>query len=326
METQMQNSRSVKADTKPELLHWANLLYLLIFVTSILIAVRPAGSSNGGLPGWLDRSVMMIVAQVGGVLIPALIFIWLTRQPISTALKLRRLSLGTGLKSFLLGLLGWPILVAINNLIQILLASINSEASAASDVVAGGGSPWIAFLGIVLVAPLFEELLFRGVLLGAYEGRTGSHAIWLVAILFSFYHFSLDNFMGPMVIGLVAGWLVYRTRSIWVGVLVHMGNNLLAGLIILLSTLAVPAGAEAAAQNTTTLTPEMLWLSVMIWGIVGLILLVPVFFLLRSIGKRYPVPEQPATRLSLRSTWSTMAILLGAVAYFGAELLSRMRQ
>ncbi|MBP1609048.1 MAG: hypothetical protein H6Q04_1283, partial [Acidobacteria bacterium] len=186
METQIQNSQSVKANTKSELFHWANLLYLLIFVTSILIAVRPAGSSNGGLPGWLDRSVMMIVAQVGGVLIPALIFIWLTRQPISTALKLRRLSLGTGVKCFLLGLLGWPILVAINNLIQILLASINPEASAASDVVAGGGSPWIAFLGIVLVAPLFEELLFRGVLLGAYEGRTGSHAIWLVAILFSF--------------------------------------------------------------------------------------------------------------------------------------------
>jgi len=217
-------------------------------------------------------------------------------------------------------------LVAINNLIQILLASINPKASAASDVVAGGGSPWIAFLGIVLVAPLFEELLFRGVLLGAYEGRTGSHAIWLVAILFGFYHFSLDNLVGPLVLGLVAGWLAYRTRSIWVGVLVHMGNNLLAGLIMLLSTLAVPAGAEAAAQNTTTLTPEILWLGVMIWGIVGLILLVPVFFLLRSIGKRYPVPEQPATRLSLRSTWSTMAILLGAVAYFGAELLSWMRQ
>jgi len=81
METQIQNSQSVKANTKPELLHWANLLYLLMFVTSILIAVRPAGSSNGGLPEWLDRSVMMIVAQVGGVLIPALLFIWLTASP-----------------------------------------------------------------------------------------------------------------------------------------------------------------------------------------------------------------------------------------------------
>jgi len=327
METQMQISRSIKENTKPELLHWANLLYLLIFTVSVLIAVRPAGSPKGGLPGWLDPAVMMIVAQVGGILIPALLFLWLTRQPVLTTLKLRRLSFGSGVKCFLIGLLCWPILIALSNLSQILLMLIGpSQVGAASDVVNNGGSPWIAFLGIVLVAPLFEEILFRGVLMSAYERRVGFHAIWLVAILFAFYHFSIDMILYVLFIGFLLGWLVYRTRSIWAGVLVHMGVNLLGGLLMLLNTLTVPAGAEAAAQNTATLPLDVMWLGVMIWGGVGLVLLVPIFFLLRSISKRYPAPDQPATRLSLRNTWSTIAVSLGAVAYFGAQLLSWMRQ
>jgi membrane protease YdiL (CAAX protease family) len=326
METQLHISRWVKGNPKLALLHWANLLYLLIFAASILIAVHPAGSPRGGLPGGLDPAVMMIVAQFGGVLIPGLLFIWLTRQPILTTLKLRRLSFSSGVKCFLIGLLCWPIFIVLGNLSTILLALINPQAGATPNIVTGGGSPWIAFLGIALVAPVFEELLFRGVLLSAYEGCVGSHAIWLVAILFGFYHFSLDNLVGPLILGLIVGWLIYRTRSIWAGVLTHMGVNLLGGLFILLNALTVPAGAEAAAQNTATLTPDVIWLGVMIWGGVSLVFSVPIFFLLRSISQRYPVPEQPASRLSLRTTWSTIAVSLGAVAYFGAQLLSLMRQ
>jgi hypothetical protein len=172
---------------------------------------------------------------------------------------------------------------------------------------------------LVLVAPLFEEMLFRGVFLSAYENRTGWHAIWLVAILFAAYHFSLDNLVLPLIIGLIAGWLVYRTCSIWAGVLVHVGANLLAGLLILMSTLAGPAGAEAAVQNAATVTLDVLWLGVAIWTGIGLFLMAPVFFLLRSIGKRYPAPEGPRTRLSFKPLWSYALLMIVAIVYFGAQ-------
>jgi hypothetical protein len=157
------------------------------------------------------------------------------------------------------------------------------------------------------------------VFLSAYENRTGWHAIWLVAILFAAYHFSLDNLVLPLVIGLIAGWLAYRTRSIWAGVLVHQGANLLAGLLILMSTLAGPAGAEAVAQNAAMVSLDVLWLSVAIWTAIGLLLLAPIFFLLRSIGKRYPAPEVPKTRLSFNSLWSYALLVIVAIVYFGAQ-------
>ena len=326
METQITLSKVARVMKKPNLIHWANLLYALIFTASVLIAVRPGGSPTGEPLKRVDPAILMIVAQLGGVLLPAVLFIWLTRQPFSTALKLRRLSFGDGVKCLLVGLFCWPVVILQSILSAILTTAINPEGSPVTDIVTGGGSPWVAFLGIVLVAPLFEELLFRGVLLGAYEKSTGLHSIWLVALLFGFYHFSLDNLLLPLVVGLIAGWLAYRTRSIWAGVLAHVGANLLAGLMILLNVLVASAGAEAAVESTATLAPDAIWLSVMLWVGVGLVLLVPVFFFLRSISRQYPAPEQPASRLSLKTTWSTIPILLGATAYFGYQLLTLIRQ
>ncbi len=326
METQIHLSKLSKTEIRPNLLHWANLLYLLIFAASILIAVLPAKSPNDGLPGWLAPAILMIVAQVGGVLIPALLFIWLTRQPGLTTLKLRRLSFGSGVKCLLIGLLCWPIFNTLGTLSTILLSLINPQASATPNTVTNGGSPWIVFIGLVLIAPLFEELLFRGVLLSLYERQVGFHAIWLVAILFGCYHFSLDNLAGPLIIGLLVGWLTYRTRSIWAGVLLHIGVNLFSGLFILVNALAVPAGAEAAAQNTAMLTPNVMWLGIAIWTGVGMVLVVPVFFLLRSFSKRYPAPEFPTGGINLRTIWSTIAVSFVAVVYFCVQLVLWMRQ
>jgi hypothetical protein len=68
------------------------------------------------------------------------------------------------------------------------------------------------------------------------------------------------------------------------------------------------------------MTLDVLWLGVMIWTGVGLILLVPVFLLLRSIGKQYPAPEWPKTRLSFQYLWSYALIMLVVIVYFGVQV------
>jgi len=296
----------------------------LIAGASIAIAIRPASAPAGDLPPWLDPAAAMILAQIGLILIPAILFVWLTRQPIRTTFKLHPLSYGTGVRCFLIGLLCWPLFVALSNLSYLLLALFNpGQTSNPANAVTSSGSPWIAFLGIVLVAPVFEELLFRGVLLSAYEEHKGVHSIWMVGLLFAFYHFSPDQFLGPLFIGLLAGWVVYRTRSVWAGVLVHVGTNLLGGLFQLLLVLAVPGGVEvtlpeAAGQGVDILLT--MWMGVLVWGSISLILLVPILFLVRNINKRYPMPSQPETHLELKTTWSYALAVLGMVTYFGYRL------
>ena len=302
------------------LLHWSNLLF-----AAIVIASLPITQGGGGAPppDWFDPAVATIVAQVGLILIPTLIFVWLTCQPPREIFKLRRISVGSGIKCFLVGLTCWPVLLFLGMLTQVLIAMVNpAQASGSTNVASQGGSPWIIFLALTLVAPLCEEALCRGLLLGVYEKRFAAHAIWLVGILFAFLHPSLDQTLGAFFVGAVAGWVVYRTRSIWAGVLAHMGANLLPAALVLLISLAAPGGVEGAAQAGDP--GSMIWIGVLVWGGIGLVMLAPWFFLMRSLGKRYPAPAWPAARLSLKDLWSFAAAALGTAGYSIYQLVQGM--
>lgn len=96
------------------------------------------------------------------------------------------------------------------------------------------GNHWL-----VIFAPLYEEVLFRGLILGGllalYSKRT---AILLSSFLFGIWH--LKNFTAytpeamlyqvvyaGLILGPLLAWLTLKTKSIWMGVLVHTANNIL---------------------------------------------------------------------------------------------------
>lgn len=84
---------------------------------------------------------------------------------------------------------------------------------------------------VVLVAPLLEEMVFRGFLLPAVSRRTGpAVAILLAAALFGLAHGPLF-YAGPtFALGVLLGWLYWRTGRLWVAVGCHGAHNAL-GLV-----------------------------------------------------------------------------------------------
>ena len=300
---------------KRNLLHWANLLYVVIVVASLPLT---QGSGGAPLPAWLDPGLGLVAAQVGLILIPTLLFIWLTRQPLTEMLKLRRLDVWTGVKCLLVGLTSWPMFLFLSTLGQALVGLVSPARPADTvNILSQPGSPWIAFLGLALVAPLCEEALCRGVLLSIYEERFAARAIWMVGILFALLHPSIDQALGALFVGIVAGWVVYRTRSIWSGVLVHAGTNLISALLVLLVTLAMPAGVESATQAQAGDMASAVWIGLLVWGGIAAVMLIPWYFLLRSVGKRYAPPTwpEPEARPSLSSLWSWVAPMMGTAGY-----------
>lgn len=72
------------------------------------------------------------------------------------------------------------------------------------------------------IAPVLEELLFRGVILQGFVQRYGGRrAIWLSALLFGAAHANVHQFLGTLPFGLLAGWLVLRTGSLWPAMAAH---------------------------------------------------------------------------------------------------------
>ena len=82
------------------------------------------------------------------------------------------------------------------------------------------------YMTVGIVAPFFEEWLFRGIILAAllrrYEPRK---AIVWSAVIFGIAHLNPWQFIAAFIIGCAMGWLFWRTRSIWIGVFMHWTNN-----------------------------------------------------------------------------------------------------
>lgn len=85
----------------------------------------------------------------------------------------------------------------------------------------------LGILSVAIVAPVFEELLFRG----AIEGhllKTFSrpqYAILLSALIFGIVHGNPAQIPFAFVLGLLLGWLYYATGSLLPGMLLHFLNN-----------------------------------------------------------------------------------------------------
>lgn len=82
------------------------------------------------------------------------------------------------------------------------------------------------YLTVGIAAPILEELIFRGVILKAFLKKfKPKHAIFWSAFLFGFFHMNPWQFIPAFFIGLVIGWLYYKTKSIWPGLFIHFANN-----------------------------------------------------------------------------------------------------
>ena len=100
-------------------------------------------------------------------------------------------------------------------------------------------------LAAVLLAPITEELLFRGVLLNALAPRGKRFALVTSAAVFAAAHIlglDLDRLWQSAVVvlpplfllGLVLGWVTQRSGRLGPAILLHSGWNLLAALVLLI--------------------------------------------------------------------------------------------
>lgn len=85
----------------------------------------------------------------------------------------------------------------------------------------------MGFLAVGILAPISEEIGFRGVLLGGLlRARVRPWvAIICSAVVFAALHGTEIQLMGTIVFGIITGWLLWRTRSLLPGMIMHLTNN-----------------------------------------------------------------------------------------------------
>ena len=96
--------------------------------------------------------------------------------------------------------------------------------------VRGIGAFLVNVLIIAVIPAIGEELLFRGVFQRLFISLTkNAHVgIFITAFLFSALHLQFLSFLPRMVLGVLFGYLVLWSKSLWPAILAHFLNNSLA--------------------------------------------------------------------------------------------------
>jgi uncharacterized protein len=117
----------------------------------------------------------------------------------------------------------------------------------------------------VVVAPLVEELAFRGFIQGRIATvASPSAAVLVTALLFAVVHAGRPHWsylLVPFALGMVAGHAVLRFRSVWVGVAIHAAwNGTVAAMML------VPRFLPQAAPPDPPSAEPLIAGAVDLWG------------------------------------------------------------
>lgn len=88
-----------------------------------------------------------------------------------------------------------------------------------------------AILKVVIIAPIIEELIFRGVIMhGLMRNYSKFTAVFVSALMFALFHLNPWQFPATFILGLLLGIIMLRTRNIYLCILGHAINN---GLVLI---------------------------------------------------------------------------------------------
>lgn len=179
----------------------------------------------------LGVSAALIVAVFG--LVP-LALAWYVRADIVRTFSVRRPRALHWIGAAAIGLASWVLgyeLLVLQSAVVPMGESMKQLDEAVARQFASW-SPAMVVLMIAIVPGVCEELTFRGFVLSGLRSRIGTvGAIVLSAALFAVFHMLVLRFAVTGLLGVLLGWLCWRSRSILPGMAVHAMHNAMLYLL-----------------------------------------------------------------------------------------------
>jgi len=244
----------------------------------------------------------LLITELGLIMLPAILFLLAFRFDLKAVLRLNGTKPLNYLIIFGIMLFALPIASALNVLNLLAVNSIFGKVIVQQPPVPQNGKE--LFIGILIIAGsagLCEEFLFRGVIQRGLERFGALKAILLSAFLFSLTHMDFQKIFGTFLLGALIGLIVYRTNSLFCGMLAHFTNNALAVLISYASAKLISlfqgAGVDMTKEadiNTLfsgfgSLPPQQLVIVLFIYGFIFLCLAAVFILLLYTLIRMNPV-------------------------------------
>lgn len=183
---------------------------------------------------------------------------------------------------------GLIILSETNNIITFLVPVPEYFSQSLSEMANDG---IYSVISIIIIAPLTEEIIFRGIILEGFLSRYSSvKAVIWSSIIFAVFHLNPLQFVTAFAVGVFLGYIYFKTRSLIPCILAHaFYNSLVYGANLVSRT--------EPAKDTLNSGPEFqpLW-----FDMIGLILIITGLLFLTRYFKRKAAASDEIIDLTMR--------------------------
>ena len=298
----------------------ANKVFLFVAVINIVFSliVELVDIAYGGL---LEGNMLLLLMMIQFycVLFPALFYMIGNKINIKETLRFNNPGI---LPSFLIILISAPAFYAASAFNSVVIYILQFIGQAPEDTLIplpqNFGEVFVSILVIAVAPSVCEEILHRGILLKAYENRGTMKAVVISGIMFGVFHFDITNLIGPILLGILFGYYVIRTNSIFAGVLAHFMNNFFATVLQYIT--------KDLESDLSFYTLEDLGYTLMFGVICG------AFVFMLMIGFNLATKGKPSIResrttiisdvISIVSHWPVAVVIVLYVMFTGLYLLT----
>ena len=212
------------------------VLYLIIFIVVQIIMMYAGAGIWAGIKGEGYQATLLAANTGGNAILTALVSVFSSVITLVIFLKTKWTPLTRGyLLSKPWGTLLWVALFSLGTIIPLSFLyeqlGIEMDENTQQIITSMMKEPW-GYVAVGILAPLAEEVVFRGAilrtLLGIMSKKNHWVAIMISAAIFGVVHANLAQFINALLMGLLLGWMYYRTGSLVPGILLHWVNNTMA--------------------------------------------------------------------------------------------------
>ena len=228
------------------------------------------------------------------------------KMPWRVAVPFRPVDFGTMLlsipASFALSVIG-SILTSILSL----LFAVTGYQPVTSDITTPVTLPGLVlyFILLAVLPPVFEEIAFRGILMQSLRRFGDGFALLISALLFGLFHLNMVQAPYAFLLGLWFGYLVLRTGSLRISMVLHACINLSAGVMSILMN-----GMGEDMLVLVNLIYIVFWITT---GVASVL-----FLILRTRGPLglYPAQTWMLTGQKVGVYFSSVAMIVALLAIF----------
>lgn len=262
------------------------------------IGIVPYFTSNENIK--LILNSLVFIAYIG---IPA----WVLSKLIPNVPKTKKASDKTRkekIKWYLVGLVGLVVAQIINIIFVYVLGISQSETMEVALKVPSTLTGIVLYvIYLALIPAIFEELLFRKVILNGAKQFGNVFAILFTSILFGLFHQNLQQILGTALIGMVLAIITFKTGDVKTSMCVHFTNNLFASLIQIIY-------AQMSNGNITTISLVCISivLVILIFAFIGLVLLIKILITKKGTLKQSSSEEK--NKMNIATIFSNYYVLI----------------